>query len=738
MHSKNIFEHQNNTLILNYFAILHDKKKKLLDDAFNLPIEELEIDNTFQFFTSDFEYGDTMNPVIKCLDHNKNIKTIIFKLSEKDGSEKHEVFEGPWRYYESSRLKKFILDLLNNFPQLNIIIRHNSFKEVLKDPKKLSVYLEIFELHRLLDENPSTKNKFEIDGFSKSEIKKIIDRYFLEVADTIVVIEDNVGWNDSSAVRDIELISRSYNFERENSEFLINLGLKKIKVSVDGEEPFIKEGKFLYDMNWSDKFRSYGNEKFYHFLNQRIEGIDADQAIIFVKQKYLDEVKTTIFKNIKHYFYFCETTYSYDKNDNIQFNKFWKDNDYFYLPSSVKFNKLETLNICGGRNIELSNLFKDIDSSHLKQLVITNCVIKERKFPSFLNLENLVIEDKFSSKAQSFTKFSNLPNLKNLLLLNLYHCDDATGRWMTTEFDFTDIYKLSKLEYLKMSLVNPQYLEDLKHLKNLQELDLSFHLITKNNKADDGFFNKNLVDKDFKFLNHLNKLKKIELFFPVYNSNVKGPLALSYVNKKIEELSLILHYEDKDIKYGNETIRYITKYFKNLKLLKLVMGRNENFETDDKTKMVCMKKTGEKWKEGELGPRPFILDLNQFTSLKRLERIGFSETWGDEMGFKVINPVSITKLKNITNIHINEEKFSSKDLIAIKNITEVPRDKFLEECKKKDKSIINEYKLPAKDKKKYDSLDRAISFGGYIEAKWSGKSIEEILKQRKVKIKNVN
>ncbi len=323
-------------------------------------------------------------------------------------------------------------------------------------------------------------------------------------------------------------------------------------------------------------------------------------------------------------------------------------------------------------------------------------------------------------------------------MLNLYDRDDATGRWMTTEFDFKDIYKLSKLEYLRMNLVNPQYLEDLKYLKNLQELDLSFHCITKYDKADDGFFNENLVDKDFKFLNHLNKLKKLELTLPVYHSNVKGPLALSYVNRKLEELSLRLRYEDQDIKYGNETIKYITKHFQNLKLLDLGMGRNDSFETDDKTKMVYLKKTGEKWKLGALGPRPFILDLNQFTSLKKLERIGFIQFWSDEMGFKVINPVSITKLKNITNIHISEEKFSSKDLIAIRKITEVPRDKFLEECKKKDKSIINEYRLSDKDKKKYDSLDRAISFGGYIESKWSGKSIEEILKQRKVKIKNVN
>jgi len=735
IYGENIIEQQDNTLILNYFAILREKEdEKLLDDAFNQPIDELEINNMFQFLRSELEYNDTFDPLIKRLDKNRNIKKIILKLNENDGSEHHEAFKGTWDFWEINRLNRFILDLLINFQQLKVIVQHDSFKEVLKENKKLSIYLEILEMFRILDENPKTKNRFEIDNFTKSEITTTLDKYFLEVADTIVVIEDNIGWNNSNSVRDIEIISGN-NFDRGDAIFEINLGLKKITVSREGEKPFLKEGKFIYNME--GKLQSFANIKYFHFLNNRIEGIN-HEAIIFVKKKYLDKIKITLFKNIKHYFYFADVDRFFDKKGIIQYKKFCKENDYFKFPSSVKFNKLETLNICGGRNIQLNTLLKDIDYSQLKQLVITDCIIEERNFPSLPNLENLVIEDKYSNYAKPFMGFANLPKLKNLLLLNLFTFRHDGARWMTTEFDFKDLYKLSKLEYLKMEWVNPIYLNYLSNLKNLQELELSFNLITKDDHADDGTINDILVDQDFKFLNQLNKLRKLKLTLPDYYSSVKGPLALSYVNKKLEELFLTLKHKDEDIKYENKTIEYITKHFKNLRLLQLDMGRNsEHFGIDDKTKTVYLKKTGEKWKKGTLGPRPFALDLNQFTSLKKLERIDFSQHW-DEMGFKVINPVSITKLKNITNIHINEEKFSSKDLITIRNITEVPRDKFLEECKKKDKSIINEYRLSVKDKKKYDLLDRAISFGGHIEAKWSGKSIEEILKQRKVKIKNVN
>ena len=734
MYGEKIIKQQDNTLALNYFAILLKKEnEKLLDDAFNQPLDELEINNMFQFLRSDLEYGDTFDPLIKRLNKNRNIKKIILKLNENDGNEHHEAFKGTWDFWEINRLKGFILDLLINFQQLKVIVKHDSFQEVLKDNKKISIYLEILEMFRILDENPNTKNRFEIDNFTKSEITKTLDKYFLEVADTIVVIEDNVGWNDSNSVRDIEIIN-CHNFDRGDGAFEINLGLKKITVSREGERPFLKEGKFIY--NIEGRLKSFANEKYFHFLNNRIEGIN-HEAIIFVKKKYLDKIKITLFKNIKHYFYFAEVDNSLDKKGIIQYKKFWKENDYFKFPSSVKFNKLETLNICGGRNIQLNNLLKDINCSQLKQLVIRDCIIEERNFPSLPNLENLVIKDTYSNNAKPFVGFSNLPNLKNLLLLNLYETRHDGGRWMTTEFDFKDLYKLSKLEYLRMELVNPVYLNYLSNLKNLQELELSFYLITEVDNADDGTINNILVDQDFKFLNQLNKLRKLKLTLPDYHSSVKGPLALSYVNKKLEELFLTLKHKDEDIKYENETIEYITKHFKNLKLLKLDMGRIENFEIYHKTKTVSLKKTGEKWKKETSSLRPFALDLNQFTSLTKLERIDFSQH-GDEIGFKVINPVSITKLKNITNIHINDEKFTSEDLITIRNITEVPRDKFLEECKKKDKSIINEYGLSVKDKKKYDSLDRAISFGGYIEEQWSGNNIEEILKQRKVKIKNVN
>ena len=94
----------------------------------------------------------------------------------------------------------------------------------------------------------------------------------------------------------------------------------------------------------------------------------------------------------------------------------------------------------------------------------------------------------------------------------------------------------------------------------------------------------------------------------------------------------------------------------------------------------------------------------------------------------------IFPLYQIKKINIQDEKFSSEDLAKIRNITEGPRDKFLEACKKKDKSIKSEYDLPKKDRKKYDLLDeREIRFNATYDYKLAGDTIEDILEKRRKK-----
>ena len=363
-----------------------------------------------------------------------------------------------------------------------------------------------------------------------------------------------------------------------------------------------------------------------------------------------------------------------------------------------------------------------------------DCLGKTREIPFLPNLESLVIRDSYVEKSKSFTNFSNLPNLKNLQLLSLYNTSNNNGRWMTTEFDFTDIYKLSKLNYLNLGSINPIYLPPLKTLKNLEELDISLKLITADMYSDEGTIDENITDESFEFLKALQKLKKlkINLRLPQYHSLIKGPKLLSFVKKSLEDLNLNITYLDENIIEGNNTINYICKNFKKLKKLALGISRNEKFESIEKTNITYFRKTGEKWGYDKVGPRPFRLDLKQISKLNNLEHFKFYNS--DDMGFEVLNPISISKTKKLKKINIDNEKFSTKDLETIKNNTVGKRDKFLNEKKKKNKSITSEYNLSEKDKKIYDKLDRELNFGNQY-TDYAHEYIGTILSERKKKKK---
>ena len=305
---------------------------------------------------------------------------------------------------------------------------------------------------------------------------------------------------------------------------------------------------------------------------------------------------------------------------------------------------------------------------------------------------------------------------------------------MTTEFDFTDIYKLSKIEYLKLEDINPEYLPPLKTLTNIEELNISFKLITGDMASDDGTIDKNLIDEDFEFLNSYKNLKKLTLLIPSNTSSVEGPKLFTFVSKNLEELDLEISYSDENIASGNNTIKYICKKFKKLKKLKLKISRNENYEDSEKSNITYFRKTGEKWEYNKDGPRPFKLDMKIVSKLKHLENFTFRQNYSDAMGYKILNPISITKMGKFKTLNIDNKKFSSKDLEIIKKITTGKRDKFLNEKKKKDKSITSEYSLSEKDKKTYDKLDKEINFGSpYTDYAYD--RIQDILKERKKKTK---
>jgi len=729
IHDNKLLSLKDNIVTLNYFSILQDTENRtLLNDAFSQPIEELIIKPAYQFFRSELIYTDTFKAVEEFIEKNKTLKSLIIEFDEDILSDDYGDMAGLFGHEESGYFNRFILRIFNKNKKIKIILRHKDLKRNLDKTIDLEKYIKIFEMFRILDDSNDTKNRFKIENFNRKEIDKVVEKFLLEKVNSIIVIEDNWGWNESKFVRDIEFFDKFINFE-DLDPFSINLEKINFSLTYEGDKNYPKESKFINEMFESEKFWRFSSDKFNHFLNGKH---NYDEPIIVVKQKFLNNSKKVIFKNIKHYYYFCEPSYDFDAYDNINYNKFWKAKDKFKFPKSIKFNQLETLNIIGGREIDMTSLIKSIDSAKLKQMILSNCIGVNREIPYLPKLENLIIEDNYTEKSNGFSKFANLPNLENLELLSLYNKQENGHRWMTTEFDFTDIYKLSKLKYLKLDQINPEYLPPLKTLKNIEELEISLKLITGDMYSDEGTIDKNLIDENFDFLQSFKSLKKLKIDIPDDTSSVKGPKLLSFINNNLEELTLEISYFDENIKNGNNTIKHISKKFKILQKLKLIISRNEKFEENEKSNTTYFRKTGEKWEYNKDGPRPFELDLKIISRLKDLKQFGFRQKYNDEMGFKIINPISITKLKKLKTLNIKNGKFSSNDLEIINKLTTGKRDKFLEECKKKDKSISSEYSLPSKEKKKYDKLNKEFKFGEPYHD-WGYDTIEEILAERKKK-----
>ena len=92
-------------------------------------------------------------------------------------------------------------------------------------------------------------------------------------------------------------------------------------------------------------------------------------------------------------------------------------------------------------------------------------------------------------------------------------------------------------------------------------------------------------------------------------------------------------------------------------------------------------------------------------------------------------------MKRLKRINIDNNKFSTEDLTHIRKITLDPRDIFLNNCKKKNNSIENEYDLNDKDKEKYDKLNQDIKFDNFYShhKSWGGDTIDDVLKERKKK-----
>ena len=581
--------------------------------------------------------------------------------------------------------------------------------EELTNTKFLGTAIEIFK-----------HTNVKINGINKNTFKKFYLDSIIDQATSIVIIDDNCGYNKSKIIEDIQIFNLDA-LEYLDGE-LPDINIEKIKFpskdlfrNEDGYNPFdsLFNTDNLFDHSlWSNTLKEQNN--YNHFIDR----CDYEDKIIFVKQSYLTKNKNLIFNNIKHLYYFCIRKMIGDGSP-----IFWKDNERFSIPSSIKLDNLETLHLSCGRKTS----FKDIEKicgNSLKYLIVNDMLVDDFSMPIMPKLEKLLISyiktgDNLVSKnnkiINDFRKFENIPNLNHLSL--------------NVDLSYRNGIKLgafgnrTKIKELKISYLDPKYVDEIAKINSLQSLDISLF--------ED---KKKITTKNFEFLKPLKNLKNIKLSGG-YVSSIEADFKkiISYITKNIKALGIDIVYKEDNHNIAYECISEINKRFKNLIKLDLNISSNmsgniegSNFDYDknsynfehSENYIYCHKKDK---LESDNFKYKFIFDINEIKDLTKLEILFFAQNL--DFDNQIINENKLFKFKNLSQIVTDTEFFSNK---FYNKITKQQNDYYLN-CKKLKKynSIKSTYSLEGKEWEKYKQLGIKVGYG------YHGETAESILEERK-------
>ena len=704
-------------IILNYFPNIENKEKRdLLNNCLAQKLEEIKVKPAYQFFKSENVWSDTFKPIEDHIKKNKNLKNIIFEFDENFVSEDYGDMVGEWSEWESKTFAIFVKNNLEKNKNLKIKISHPEFNQNFDREKVYNKYIRLLNLYSVINKDKKFSGRLLINELNKGNIENVLLKYYNEKVTSIVIIEDNCGYNSSKKINNIELLEKS-DFEFQNPK--INAYMEEFPV-------FDKDRYNPLDSFFEERFWRYASahdddNNYNHIWNR----LSYEEPIIFVKKDYLDSYKKTLFGNIQHLYYHCIKNFD---DETEQSPIFWNKNEKFKIPSSVKVKNLETLHLFSGRDITLEDVNK-ICGKTIKYLILEDKLVGNYSLPYMPKLEKLIVGqgwDGFKKFSSNFSKLSNIPNIFELGLRLDY---DNTS----SHLDLSDYKGSGKLKKLSIEHLNPKFTHHLKKLTSLEDLNISLW----NEKE-------RVIEKDFEFVKSLKNLIKIKISGGIHASVfINYAKLMEYISPNIQELECDIVYKEDDHQVVYKCIKKIISKFKKLKKLKIDCNscfidnelrsgevfnyKNYKYNYNSKTNTFTNLKTKEKFKEG-MFKNKLIFDFKKFKKLKNLEEIYLS---GDhKAGYILKNENEILTAKKLIRIKFPTKNFSSKLLKKIKQRL----DNYLNKCRKlkkyKSKTISSEYSLEDKERKEYLSMDIKFGYG------W-GETAEAILEERQKK-KNSN
>lgn len=610
--------------------------------------------------SQDLDFLSHCLPNLYSFPNYENIKTLeklrlynFFDFENKEGKLFNYVYGFNLQYSK-------IHQLIRNSKLKDIWIYGYNFKGI--DDLKETLFLE--NSTRMLG-----SANIKLNGINKDKYKQFIISQAIINTDTLVIIDDNCGYNKSKSIDDIQLFHKDYFTDEGYLQFNLQGEdlFHDLKIDNSTINDFFKDSDgdlFRYSKYASTLFKEINLNHFFDKNYNKDTLTEIFDSIVFVKKDYLDKnKKKELFSNVKHLYYYCVRNYN-NKLETCPI--FWNKKEKFSLPKSVNADQLETLHLSSGR----TTCFKDIEKicgKTLKTLVIEDMLVSDFKAPKMPQLEKLVVNygnytttlvSEYNDQTKNFRNFNNLPNLKELEL------DIELNGDYGIEIEDIDTFK--NLQYLKITDLNPKYTNELTKVKSIENLDISLW-DTK----------KKVTEKDFEFVKSLSNLKKVKLSAGYHASiNVDYEQIINFLNKNLEELEIDVVYRENNHEVFYNCFNAIGNKFLNLKKLSIgnysilidSMERSK-FSYDKKDFKFLKKKIGYFDKISNLKSNNFKynlkIDFNHIKNLKKLNTLEIRPVY--TFGVKVFNENKLMELKSLERVVINPRLFSNSFYRSVKN-----------------------------------------------------------------------
>lgn len=501
---------------------------------------------------------------------SKHIKNIFFDFTK---SKKDLSYE--WSHNQFNFLIKFIYELIKKFPKIKIFLFHKEIDVLLLGKDSIDKFKKHFVF---IIDSLQANNLFdnvEFIGANKTYLTKIVNDYFEDGVDQIVVVDDII-YNAANIFpnqvliygEDLDELKLKFPRCNENEYYKkrwnnINYELKNIfheilRITGFGSKNFKAENSKLTAVIKKEYFENLDKLKYskiYYYLGSPLHLITHNLDVndknwhITKSLKSIDQFNDKKSLNDKIFNFYKKSFNQICNSPDINKQKLKFDNSIlnvnnFKILDNLGLNNNKDSNLTHlwiegvipwrQKYIKLSDIAKLVPTNNLENLRLSDCIyFDDYEIPKLEKLK--VLELNFShnhhqeKKYREIYNFENCPNLEELIISNLNGFYNKNYYPLTRgstlvdweirkddtfsiiNLDLKKLHELKKLEYLRISEIQASDVKKIRYLPSVKEIKMMIYHNTSDDYLSDYKPQSEVKDADLLFFKESKKIQKIDL-----------------------------------------------------------------------------------------------------------------------------------------------------------------------------------------------------------------------------------